>query len=304
MTGRPAVIVFHPYCPDSIGEQAVQIPFLRFLRRARPDAEIVGVLPERSGAVLDALGLLDRPVGYAVRAGVPALLRAAGGLRALGCDEVYQLRRKSWRAALLARLATGAPVRGFAHGGNRFVQTSSIPYDHGVYIAENYTRLLGHSVAEFAAAFPATRGEHVLIIPGGRTSIKRYPLEQYRVVARDLARDRPVRFLLGPDAREERARLTDAGDGVEVCFAPAIDEVARLVRTAALVVANDCGPGHFAHIHDVPRVAVFDRGIDPAPWFFPGRNGRLLRSAAPGEIAGIPPGAILELAHELLGTPG
>jgi len=66
------------------------------------------------------------------------------------------------------------------------------------------------------------------------------------------------------------------------------------------VIANDCGPAHFAHIHDVPRISLFDSAINAEHWFFAGRCGRLLRSPAPGEIGRIPPEVILERANELL----
>jgi hypothetical protein len=72
------------------------------------------------------------------------------------------------------------------------------------------------------------------------------------------------------------------------------------VRGASLVIANDCGPAHFAHIHDVPRISLFDSAINAAHWFFAGRRGRLRRSPAPDEIGRIPAGAILALANELL----
>ena len=97
----------------------------------------------------------------------------------------------------------------------------------------------------------------------------------------------------------ERARIAAAGLAIEL--APPLPAVRDLLRDASLVVANDCGPAHFAYIHDVPRVALFDRSVDSSHWFWPGRNGRLLESPAPGTIDRIAAADVLELADELLG---
>jgi ADP-heptose:LPS heptosyltransferase len=81
-----------------------------------------------------------------------------------------------------------------------------------------------------------------------------------------------------------------------------IPEVARLVRGASLVIANDCGPAHFAHIGDVPRISLFDAGVNHRNWFYAGRRGRMLRSPETGRIAEIAVSEILRHAEELLAT--
>jgi ADP-heptose:LPS heptosyltransferase len=136
-------------------------------------------------------------------------------------------------------------------------------------------------------------------VPGGRTEIKRWPLTSYLEVARALRPRLPVRFLLGPSEAPEHARIAEAG--VEAVVAPPIPAVRDLLRGADLVIANDCGPAHFAHIHDVPRVSLFDKSVDASHWFWAGRNGRILQSEAPGRIGAIEPADVLRLADELLG---
>ncbi len=297
---RASVLVFTPLCPDSVGEQVVQIPFLHFLRATHPDAEIVGVAPERSGGVLGALGLFDTLLSDSSRESLSKLGGLVRALRGRRFEIVYQLRKKSLRAALLARAATPAPIHGFRHGVNRVIQSRSTPFALDRYIAESYASLLGRSTQEYADALVRPRGAYALFIPGGRTRIKCYPLEQYVEAARALEGTLPVRFLLGPDREEERRVLEASLPPGTVDFGPPLPEVARLVQEAALVIANDCGPAHFAHIADVPRISLFDRSIDAGHWFFPGSRGRLLRSPGKGRIAEIPVAEILRHAHELL----
>jgi len=298
-TPRAATFVFLQYSPSSIGEEVAQIPFFRFLRADGPDREIVAVAPDRSGRTLESLGLVDRLVTYPVRGRLRELGRVVRTLRGTRCERCFLHRRKSLRAAVLARLSTSAPIEGFAHGITGWLQARSIPFaTTGTYIGENYARLLGRSVADFAAGSAREPGGYAVLVPGGRTEVKRWPLDRYLEVARALRDRLPVLFLLGPDQEAERAAI---GDSFETRVAPPLPDVRDLLVGADLVIANDCGPAHFAHVHDVPRVSLFDRSVDASHWFWPGRNGRLLQSAAPGTIGTISPDEVLREAGELLG---
>lgn len=300
MTGGRAVLVFLPYCPDSIGEQVVQIPFLRLLRAEHPGLRIVAVAPERSSGVIAELGLVDEIVEHGVRAGPRDLRRIARSLRRLPCERAYVLRRKSLRAALLARMATSAPLTGFAHGASSVYLSRSVPFDHGSYVGENYVRLLGRRLSDFVEDPPRTPDGRIVIVPGGRTAIKRYPVDGYLEVARALGAERPVHFLLGPGPDAEWAALTARPRPFHVHVGLSIPEVRKVIRRASLVVANDCGPGHFAHIEDIPRISLFSGSVDSAHWFRPGRHGRLLQSPGERPLSVISPSAVLELAREIL----
>jgi ADP-heptose:LPS heptosyltransferase len=303
VNAAPLVLVCTPYCPSSVGEQIVQIPFFRLLSAQHPEARILAVAPAESSALLDALGVADEL--RTVPPGALALLRIARELRTGGVRSAFQFRRRSLRTALLCRLSTSGPIAGFAGHGSAFYQRRTVRFDRRRYIASSYLDLLGRSLRDFAEAFPSTPEGYALVVPLGRTERKRYPLARYLQIARRLRERMPVRFLLGPGEREHKEAIERGGAGAfAVDFAPPFAEVERRVRRASLVVANDCGPAHFAHIHDVPRISLFDSAINSDHWFFEGRHGRLLRSPAPGEIGRIAPEKILELADELLGPAG
>jgi ADP-heptose:LPS heptosyltransferase len=303
VSAAPNVLVCTPYCPSSVGEQIVQIPFFRLLRREHPDARILAVAPADSSALLEALAVADEL--RTTPPGAGGLLRIARELRAAGVGSAFQFRRRSLRTALLSRLTTSGPIAGFAGHGSWLYQRRTVRYDRSRYIASSYLDLLGRSLQDFAEAFRSTPQGYALFVPLGRTERKRYPLARYLQVARRLRERMPVRILLGPGEREQKEAVERDGAGAfAVDFAPPFIEVERRVRRASLVVANDCGPAHFAHIHDVPRISLFDSAINSDHWFFAGRHGRLLRSPAPGEIARIPPERVLELAGELLDPNG
>jgi ADP-heptose:LPS heptosyltransferase len=298
---RRSVFVFLPYCPGSIGEQVVQLPFFRVLREREPEAWIVGVAPTASGAVIAALGLVDELVTVPVRGGALEAWRILRDLRRRDASLVYQLRRKSLRAALFARGATNAPIDGFAHGVNRWIQRRSVPFDTSIYLAEDYMRLLDGTVAEFAGRTVPAREGPVLVIPGGLTPIKRWPMDSYLRVAGELSTVRSVRFLLGPDMVAERDTL-QADSRFEAIVGPTMPEIERLTLASSLVIANDCGPAHFAHVYDVPRISIFDRSIVASHWFSAGKHGRLLQSPAPGRIDEVRVEDVLAIAQGEFGV--
>ncbi|MFN8179998.1 MAG: glycosyltransferase family 9 protein [bacterium] len=297
---RAAVLVLMPHCPDSVGEQVVQIPFFHFLRAAHPGAEVVGVAPERSGSLIHALDLLDDFHTYPRHGGWGELAKIVRAVRSRRVETVYQLRKRSLRAALLARAATGAPMVGFRHGVNAALQQRSILFDTGRYIAESYAALLGRTTQDYADACAGRNDGYAVLVPAGRLPIKCYPIPKYVEIARELAGRLPVRVLLGPEMAEAARTLQASAAPLEVVTAPPMPEVSRLLGRAALVIANDCGPAHFAHVADVPRISLFDSTINADHWFFAGRRGRLLRSPGRGRIAEIPVGDILRHAHQLL----
>jgi ADP-heptose:LPS heptosyltransferase len=298
-----SVLVFTPYCPGSIGEQIVQLPLLASLRRSHPGARLVAVSPERSHHVLTALGAVDEVVEHPAK---PSLAEQRGVLRRLGGRKVVavvQNRRLSGRTALLARLSAVAPMIGFDHGVSRLLQARSHPWDDDLYIAENYLRLGTGTLEDYAADRPAHGHDETVLCPGGLADYKRWPFDRYLALAERLAAARPVRFLLGPDEATEAERL--AADGrFPATLTPGFDEMERLVAGAALVVANDCGPAHFAHLHDVPRVSLFDRHIEPGLWFRPGRHGRLVLSPGKGELARVTVDEVIAAVEAVSGDGG
>jgi ADP-heptose:LPS heptosyltransferase len=293
----PPVLVFSPYCPRSIGEQIVQIPFLSALRE-RAGGPVTVVAPEESSRVLADLGAADDFVEYPLRAGAGELLALARRLRAARPRAAWQIRKRSIRTSMLAKAATAGPVAGYRGDLTWLFQRESIPFDTTIYLAELYLRLLGTTLAEWDAAQPPREdGGYALIVPVGLAEVKRYPIPQWLEVAAGLAKDRPVKFLIGPGMTEERAAIE--GRDYEVHEGPAMPAVRDLVRNASLVLSNDCGPAHFAQLRDVPRVTVFERSVNWVHWFRPTEKAVALRSPQPGAIARISPRELLEAADQV-----
>ena len=293
--GRP-VFVFSPYCPRSIGEQIVQTPFLTRLA-ARERADVVVVAPDESNHLLRALGVAADFDDVPLRANLGELASSLGRLRRRNARAAWQIRKRSIRTSMLAKAATRGRVYGYHGDLTGLFQRESIPFDTTIYLAELYLRLLGETLDDYSASLPREDAGHALIVPVGLTQIKRYPLEQYLEIAAELARERPVEFLVGPEMADEASFLRAAGYVAHQ--GPALPEVERLVTTASLVVSNDCGPAHFAQIRDIPRVTLFERSINWRHWHRPSPRGRVLRSPEPGAIAAITPREVLDAVAEV-----
>ena len=128
---------------------------------------------------------------------------------------------------------------------------------------------------------PAARRYAVLVHASARAE-KRWPEARWIETARALAR-RNLELMLPWGTDEERAvavRIADAVPHARVAERAPLDQIARLVAGAALVVGVDTGLLHLAAALGVPLVAIFaasDPGltgpIGPGPIAIAGRAG-------------------------------
>ncbi|MCA9752068.1 MAG: glycosyltransferase family 9 protein [Gemmatimonadetes bacterium] len=293
-------LVLSPHCPRSIGEQIVQLPFLSLLRQRR-EGPVVVAAPDDSYALLRAVGDVDTLVHLPRRLGARGWLSDVPALRRHGAGEVWQLRKRSIRSSLIARLASSGPIHGFRGNLTYLFQRDSREFDRTVYLAELYARLLDATLDDFAVRPPREDAGPALIIPGGLVPDKLYPLESWLRVAESLGRERSVEFVAGPGMERERDAARAVGFAVHE--SPAFPELRRLVTGAAVVLGNDCGPTHFAHIHDVPRVTIFEHRIQWRHWHRPTPRACVLRGPAPGRIGDVSVEDVLAAAHEVMSAP-
>ena len=297
MSSPKTVLVFSPYCPKSIGEQVVQLPLFHALRSKYPDARVIAAVPPDSSHVLRALKGPHDFAEYPLDKGPFGFLKLWKNLNRLRPDMTLQIRMHSFRTSIMAKLVTRGSVAGFEGDVTR-LQDHTYPFPKSRYISQLYLNLLGTEMQSYSEAVRLPSDDYALVVPLGLRKQKHYPIEQWQQVAGELSRRMPVRFLVGPGMDTHKSRL-EAG-GFLVHAAPPIDQLEELVARARLVLSNDCGPGHFAQIRDVPRVAVFDASVEWEHWSQPGPRSRVLRGPEPGRISSISPDLILEAAAEVL----
>jgi ADP-heptose:LPS heptosyltransferase len=302
--GSQSVVVFMQNKPF-LGAQIVQIPFFHFIRSLYPDHKIIGIAPEKSSYVLKYYGYLDEEWNYPVKGNIPYLIKLAFRAKGYHPQIVFQHRKHSLKTSVAARIAAGrhVPVTGFKGDLTRLFFSREIPFNFNAYMADVYLSLIGKNLAEFHQEIQATSPEKekkITVIPAGSYEYKKYPLEKYVEIADAFSGEYTIHFILGPDMDTERDFLRSMENRFHIHFGKSLKEVEQVIRTSALVIANDCGPSHFAHIYNIPRITLFAANWDVKQWFYSSENSRYLYSESREEIHTIPVRKVIETAGELL----
>lgn len=203
--------------------------------------------------------------------GIFGLLRAARRLRAAGYARAWSTHR-SWRTALLLRLARVPERVGFEGASGGFLYTRRVPYRADLHEIERNLQFAGGGPWEPPRMFPgeaerlraaelAPAGPFVALAPGSIWATKRWPEEHFAAVARRLGADGvPVVLLGGPEDRELCARVARAADCAPVTDLSgrtSLGESFALLGRAACVVSNDSAPMHLGVAAGTPVVALY-----------------------------------------------
>jgi heptosyltransferase-2 len=268
---------------SSIGDVILTTPFLRALKRARPELEIHAAVRPEYADLLRYHPAVSRLLEIDVSSGVRGLLEANRLFRAGGYDTVYDLhntprtgllrlgvardlrvvRKRSLRRFLLVRC--GVPIRGkTVPVAERYIETAgadgAIPDGRGPDL--HFPDDIHERMAERIALFLNGRGIPLLAFcPGARHETKRWPVERF-ISLRDLIlRETNAGILLlgGPSDRERAEALSTAGEGrvLNLCASASLPESAAAMDHCSAVLSNDSGLMHMACARGIPVVALF-----------------------------------------------
>jgi heptosyltransferase-2 len=281
------------FCPNLVGDTVMATPVLRTLRRAYPDARILGVIKPHVAPTLDGNPWLDDLILFDPKAR-DRRHRTLGAWRRLRAErtELAILLPNSVRSALLA-WAAGIPRRiGYDRGGRGLLLTDrlTVPRDAQgrrlpVPAVDYYLALVRHmglkveSVRTELATTPADEaaadqvwsdlglgdGRPVVCLNNGGAfgPAKSWPNTYFSTLARRLATEAGARVLVvcGPSERDAaRAIVAGAGHPDVVSLADrdlSLGLTKACVRRSALMVTTDSGPRHFAAAFGVPVVSLF-----------------------------------------------
>jgi len=288
------ILVFLQHKPF-LGAQIVQLPFYYLLKEKYPSAHITAVGTEGSGEFLNRYGMIDEL--HVVDDQKTSLNDTVKKLKGEKFDLCFQQRRHSFRFVVTSRRLC-RNIIGFKNEYLNIFQKESYLFDKKRYIAHNYLSMIGGKLEDYLKFRSFERKEHICIIPAGSNDIKKYPLDMYLKAAEELSRDHEVRFILGPDMQKEAEALKDTGFAMDIDLP--LNRLEERVASSKLVITNDCGPGHFAHIHDTPRISLFAIRRYTHEWFYPTSNSELLLPAEDGDISEIPVNNLLDKTRRFL----
>jgi len=210
------------------------------------------------------------------------------------------------RSALLARWSGAPIVVGSAqpreNAASMFYTRQVLLKTNGTHVVEQAlalaeaiipTQIIPAPMAEARVEFPvdpdaeskiagltADVSDFAILNPGAGWGAKRWPVERYGQVARELARDGLCSLVnCGPGEEELAAAVEAAGEGAARKISCSVSELIALTRRARLLIGGDTGPMHLAAALKVPVVAIFGP-TDPARNGPFGTRSIVLRSAS------------------------
>jgi len=130
------------------------------------------------------------------------------------------------------------------------------------------------------AGFTAHVNDFAILNPGAGWGAKRWPVERYGQVAKELAKDGLCSLInYGPGEEELAVAVETAGEGAARKISCSISELIALTRRARLFIGGDTGPMHLAAALKIPVVAIFGP-TNPARNGPFGTRSTVLRSAS------------------------
>jgi len=274
-----------------IGDTILTVPFLRNLRRGRPDAVIHLVLAPVSGDVLKGIPYVDRILFWdpdtihadclGTHKSLKDKWQFIKELRDIGYSKVYILKR-SFSSAIMGCL-TGAQKRiGFDTEMRGFLLTNRVSYKSGLHEVQNFLNCLrvdGISIEDDylevwidrnerdeAAGFLKGQGcnpgePFIAIHPFSAVLERGWPLERFIELANSLYRERgcPILWLGGRGDKvwEDRISAGYKGRIIMAIGRTDIRQTMALLSFCTLFVGNDSGIMHIAAALKVPLVAIF-----------------------------------------------
>ena len=285
-----------------LGDTLLTVPFLRNLRRAKPDARIVWVVAPGSSDVIQGIPYVDEllpwdpATSHAESRGTHrtwrAKLRFIRDLRRQRFDRAYVLKR-SLSSAIIAFLSGARHRIGFATEGRGFLLTKTVPYRHDQHEVQNFLDVLradGVPVLDdhleawvsdderrFADTFLAQHGVAptqalIALHPFATNRPRAWHEDNFVALANRLQSEQRARIIVlgGPgdkdDAEYLRQRIVP--EPIIAVGATTLRQTMALLERCALLVSNDSGVMHLGAAMRRPLVALFgpQSPVKFGPW--------------------------------------
>ena len=214
--------------------------------------------------------------------------------------KIYNFRRNSIDITLIVQLLFKNTFGYISLKKNifSFFYKNKFEYNLNEYISKTYIKMCLGQLEEHYLKNRDMKNE-ILIIPGGSNDFKKYSLEKYLEIAEYYSDKFEIGIILGKDMKDEIDLFKKYENKYNLYIGLELKKLEEIIKKSKLVIANDCGPSHFAHIYDIPRISLFIGGDTHKHWFNPTKNSVLIQSIDK-DINKISIEKVLELADKLL----
>jgi len=262
-----------------LGDSLLTLPLLRRLKEILPGAAVTVLTLAKTADIFRGTPWVDEVLiddKRGAHGGVAGPWRLAPELQARGFD-LAVIPHRSFRSALIARLALIPRRIGFDSSAGSFLLTDAVPFS---WLMHDLERNLSLTLPLGAGAAPA-RGEERYVTapapsarlsellsgtgprlagvhPGSAWATKRWLPERFAELCVRLKADGLSPVLVGgPDDKELGARVAKAGGALDLTGLTGLEELKALMGRLSVFVTNDSGPMHLAAAAGVPVVAIF-----------------------------------------------
>jgi len=270
---------------DRLGDVVLTLPVFNALRRCFPGAHLAMLVGSYAGEIVEGCAGVDEILRYDHAGGPVPFLVMMERLRA-GRFDAAVIVHPTPRLALLAffsripvRVGTG--YRYYSLLFNRRVYTHrktamrhEVEYNMGLLAplgctAEPARPLdvpldIPPEARERAATLlrdAGVSGRFAVIHPGSGGSAREWPLENFGLLARRIAREMHLPVVVtgsaGESSRAEEVARTAAGGGTNLAGRLSLKELAALLAKASLLIANSTGPLHVGVAVGTPVVGLY-----------------------------------------------
>lgn len=296
ISSKPKTIVIFLQNRNYFGAQITHIPLLENLRENYPDSKIYIVTKHTVSNILKELYLADKII---FEKGKSSLFKTYVNINP---DISINLRRNSTFINLLVSFFNAKTKIGFETFITKPFFTSQKKHLTEVYRAENYLNLINGKLSREIHNL----NNEIIILPGAGGIHKIWDLANYLKLANELQNEYTnykISFVLG----KTEANLVENTKPFHCYYNLPIHELVNKIKCSKIIIANDCGPSHIAHIYNKPRIILFSNELNDADkvikeWFRQTKNSVALVGEVNQSINSIPHSRVLQATLNLLDT--
>ena len=280
------------------GTQITHIPLLEYLRKTYPDASIILFSKHKISNIFLDLNLADELILEKNK------MHTLQRYRALKADMTITLRRNSTFITLMMIFFNRNKKIGFSTPITNIFFQKVTEYNAQIYRANNYLNLLDSTIS---LHHMNKCSNEILLMPGAGGKHKIWDLNNYIKLAIYLQKMFPyftIAFVLGTTESNFIDRIKSKN--FNIYFNEPLQCLTRVVQNAQLVIANDCGPSHLAHIYDIPRIILLSDEFNDASsilteWFLSSSNAHYIVGKKSKSIDTIQIQNVQELCTKVIG---